>query len=266
MTNRSKRVALVDGDIIAYRCAASCLPTKAEPDKREEAFVAKGRAADICNRIGDKCQADELRIFISGTGNFRYSLYPDYKANRRNVPKPEHLGAVQQFLVRKWGAVFVDGMEADDAIGIAATEDIDFTVCSIDKDLLQIPGNHFNFVKNEHRLVDPETAAYNLYSLMLIGDTSDNVRGVEGIGPVNARRILDGKSPEEQYMVVQEYYEDENRFHLNHRLLSVLRSDEEYQKILGEIDENKQCQAEREEVTTDDEGYHSLDIHGPSSR
>jgi len=115
-------------------------------------------------------------------------------------------------------------------------------------------------------LVDPETAAYNLYSLMLIGDTSDNVRGVDGIGPVKARRILDGKSPEEQYMVVQEYYEDENRFHLNHRLLSVLRSDEEYQKILGEIDENKQCQAEREEVTTDDEGYHSLDIHGPSSR
>ena len=262
MTNRSKRVALVDGDIIAYRCAASCLPTKADPDKREEAFVAKGRAADICNRIGDQCKADELRIFISGTGNFRYALYPDYKANRRDVPKPEHLGAVQQFLARKWGATFVDGMEADDAIGIAATEDIDFTVCSIDKDLLQIPGNHYNFVKNEHQLVDSALAAYNLYSLMLIGDTSDNVRGVTGIGPVKARKLLEDKSTEEMHLLVQDYYGDQERFHLNLRLLSVLRSDEEYQKILGEIYENEQCESQRSEFTETGERRDPLILHG----
>jgi len=262
MTNRSKRVALVDGDIIAYRCAASCLPTKAEPERREEAFVAKGRAADICNRIGDRCQTDELRIFISGTGNFRYKLFPDYKANRRDVPKPEHLGAVQQFLAKKWGGVFVDGMEADDAIGIAATEHPDSIICSIDKDLKQIAGEHFNFVKNEFEVVSSEHAAFNLYAQMLIGDTSDNVRGVDGIGPVKAGKILAEKSTEEMHKVVQEYYNDPDRFLLTLRLLSVLRSDEEYQRILGEIYENQQCQSQRSEFTETGERRDPLTLHG----
>lgn len=237
MTSPSKRVALVDGDIIAYRCAASCLPTKAEPDKREDAFVALGRASDLCNKIGDKCQTEELRIFISGTGNFRYKLFPDYKANRRNIPKPEHLGAVQQFLARKWGATFVDGMEADDAIGIAATEYPDSIICSIDKDLKQIAGEHFNFVKNEFEVVSPESATFNLYAQMVIGDASDNIRGVEGIGPVKAGRMLTDKSTEEMHMAVQKAYNNPARFFLNLRLLSVLRTQDEYQRILGEIDD-----------------------------
>ncbi len=257
--SQSKRVALIDGDIVAYRSSASCEPSKTR-EHREEEFVAKGRANDICNRIGDKCQADELRVFLSGVGNFRYVLFPNYKANRVGVPKPKHLGAVQQLLVKKWGAKVIDGMEADDAIGIAANADTNFIVCSIDKDLRQIAGEHFNFVKNEFEVVSPEAAAYQLYSQMLIGDTSDNVRGVDGIGPVKAKRVLEGKDTEEMYLTVKELYGDTDRFFLNLRLLSVLRTDDDYQRILGEINENIECESKREEVAADGTGQYTQEF------
>jgi 5'-3' exonuclease len=256
MTNLNKRIALVDADIIAYRCAASCEPSK-QRAVREERFVALGRAADICNRIGSRCQADGYRFFISGTGNFRYKLYPSYKSNRVGVPKPEHLGAVQQFLVRKWGAEVVQGYEADDSIGIAADERS--IICSIDKDLRQIPGEHYNFVKDVFDVVSPEAAAYNFYSLMLIGDTSDGVRGVEGVGPVKAGRMLADCTPEEMHTRVYDSYGDPERFFLNTRLLRVLRSKEEYEQILGEIDADVQCESEGP-GPTEDSGEASAEV------
>jgi 5'-3' exonuclease len=249
VTTSRNKVALVDGDIICYRSAASCMPTKGEPDRREEDYVAKGRAADILNRIGDRTQATEYRVFISGTDNFRYRLFPDYKANRLGVTRPEHLGAVQQFLVKRWGATIVNGYEADDAIGIAATEDS--VICSIDKDLRQISGEHYNFVKDTFEVVSPEDATYQLYSQMLIGDSSDNIRGVEGIGPVKARKHLENLSAEEMHLRVRELYGDDERFILNLRLLSVLRSEEQYLQVLGEIDADKQCESEGEKSTED---------------
>jgi len=239
------RVILTDGDIICYRCAASCEPTKKEPDKKEEGFVALGRANDILNRIGDRCQVEEHRIYLSGVDNFRYKLYPDYKAHRRVVPKPPHLEWVRNYLVKKWGAIVVHGMEADDAIGIAAKRH--FIVASIDKDLKQISGEHYNFVKDEFEVVSEEQASYNLYAQMLTGDSSDGVKGIQGIGPVNAKRILEGLSRENMHLTVMEYYDDPDRFLLNLRLLSVLRTQDEYQRILGEIDEEKRMYRQEEE-------------------
>lgn len=215
------------------------MPTKGEPDRNEEEYVAKGRASDLVERIGDRTQATQLRIFISGTDNFRYKLFPDYKANRLHVTRPTHLGAVKQFLVRKWGAEIVNGYEADDSIGIAATENS--VICSIDKDLKQIAGEHYNFVKDEFEVVSPQDASFNLLAQMLIGDASDNIRGVEGLGPVKSRRILENLSAEEMYLRVFELYDDPERFLLNLRLLAVLRSEEQYQQILGELSETEKC-------------------------
>lgn len=224
-------IALIDGDTIAYRCAASCEPTKQKLE-REPLEIAIQRADELCYRILSDTDSGEYRLFISGSDNFREAIYPDYKANRRNTPKPEYLNAVREFLLTEWKAEITAGIEADDAIGIAANENT--IICANDKDFRQIPGRHYNFVKAEFFDVNDYEAALAFWSSMLIGDTSDNVKGVEGIGPVKAARNLVGLSPEEMEDCVRRMYSDDERFAVNYRLLRLIRSDEELNEVLYE--------------------------------
>jgi 5'-3' exonuclease len=94
-------------------------------------------------------------------------------------------------------------------------------ICSIDKDLLQIPGRHYNFVKKEHKVVDLDQGLKHLYLQSLIGDRSDNIIGVAGIGPVKAEQALAELLPEEWYDKCRELYNDDERFHLNMKLLYI---------------------------------------------
>ena len=246
----NKRVALVDGDFIAYRCAASCEPSKTR-EHREERFVALGRANDLLNRIGSRIEVDEYRIFLGGTRNFRKELYPDYKANRANIRRPEHLDAVRDHMVRKWGATIVEGYEADDRIAMEAKGN--FIVVAIDKDLLQIPGEHYNPVKDVFQVVDDEAAKIHLYTSMLIGDSSDNLRGIDGLGPIKSARELSGLTSEEAFARVNAIYEEHGRdFLFSYRLFRLLKSEEEYHEVLNEISISK---GEGTQVATISEGH-----------
>jgi len=232
-------IALLDGDILAFRSAASCSPTKTRPEQGPE-DIAIARLDEWIYRILDHCQAEKYRVFISGSDNFRKQLYPDYKANRRDLPRPEHLDACREFLVREWNAEISAGCEADDSIGIAVTEDS--IICSIDKDLRQIPGTHFNFVKNEFAEISRFDGIRNFYSQMLIGDVSDNIRGVDGIGEARARKALLGLNPEEMESCVLDFYGDEQRFILNYRLLRIIRSIQELDEIETTISKGERPQ------------------------
>jgi DNA polymerase I len=228
-------ITLIDGDIIAYRCAASCAPTKEklEHDPVESAIL---RADELIYRILNTTSSAEYRVFISGTDNFRKILDPNYKANRIQE-RPRHLDSVRDFLLREWNAEVSAGCEADDRIGIAATKDS--IIASIDKDLKQIPGRHYNFVKDEFAEVSEWKAVYNFYYQMLVGDRSDNVRGVEGIGDVRARRILSGLSTPEMEAAVRIRFPDEGSFVSTYRLLRVVRSEKELEEIETAIREGQ---------------------------
>lgn len=247
-----KRIALVDGDFIAYRCAASCEPAKSRPGSvLEPEYVACGRATDICERIGDRIAPTEFRIFLGGDRNFRKQLDPSYKANRLDKPPPTHLAAVRDFLVRKWGAQIVtEAYEVDDKLGILAAPGT--VICSIDKDLRQIPGEHYNPVKDTFEVVDDLGAALSLYTSMLVGDTSDNLRGIDGLGPVKSGRLLQGLSAEEAHLKVQAIYADHGRdFFQAYRLYRLLRSEEEYHEIMAELElENIFGESQGPEATT----------------
>lgn len=242
------RVALIDGDMITHRSASSCNPTKKKPFLEEE-FIAIARMRDLCERIHREVEADQYRIFIGGAENFRQLLDPSYKANRANIPRPVHLDSCRNVLVREWGAEVCAGYEADDGIGIAAQGD--FIIVSNDKDFRQIAGEHYNPVAkykdenglflavSEHSVVDDATAAFNFFLHMLVGDTSDNIRGVDGIGPIRGRGHLENKSPTEMYSCVRGLYSDDERFLLNYRLLRILRSEEEFRELEAIICESK---------------------------
>lgn len=176
--------ALIDGDIVAYRCAAA--------NEKADVGLAVWQADQLLSRILEDLNADDWKIYLSGDNNFRYGIDPNYKANRRDKPKPRHLEAIREQLVGVHGASICDGHEADDALGIhlyGSAED-QCVVASIDKDLLQLSGQHYNFVRRELVYIDEFTGWYKFYSQCLIGDATDNVPGCPGIGAARCPRVL----------------------------------------------------------------------------
>jgi len=168
-------IALIDGDIIAYRCSASA--------QHEPEDVAVLRVDNMMRDILRESESTEYSNFLTGKGNFRYDIYPEYKANRKDKPKPVHLQACRDYMVTKWNAVISEGCEADDLIGIAATDCDDmmaYVICSVDKDLKMIPGHHFNFVTKDRTFVSPLTGMKNFYKQLILGDVSDNIPGYDG--------------------------------------------------------------------------------------
>jgi len=205
--------ALIDGDIVVYRGAASA--------EKEEQWVALARADQMIQDILADTGATSYNVYLTGSGNFRREIAPSYKANRPDK-RPAHWQAVREFLVTHHKAQICDGFEADDEMGVQQDKETMTTViCSIDKDLLQIPGRHYNFVKKLHSVVDKDQGLKHLYLQCLIGDRSDNIIGVAGIGPVKAEQALAELLPEEWYDKCRELYNDDERFHLNMKLLYI---------------------------------------------
>jgi 5'-3' exonuclease len=195
-------LALIDGDIVCYRCAAA--NEKAEPG------IAKWQADQMLTRIIEETNALDWKIFLSGDNNFRYTIFPDYKANRRDMVKPRHLELLREHLVLEWNATICDGIEADDALGIASQsgESPECVVCSIDKDLRQLPGNHYHFVNRQWLQLSALDGERNFYYQLLVGDSTDNIKGCQGIGPVKAERILrDCGSSEAYFLAAKSAYE-----------------------------------------------------------
>lgn len=199
--------ALIDGDIVCYRAAAA-----SENDPLDIAII---RCDKTMRDILDQTQADRFMVFIGGGENFRHTINPDYKANRKDTPKPKHLEDCRERLLTEWGCEMAVGLETDDLLGINQEEDT--FIASIDKDLLQIPGNHFNWVKQESQTVSELDGVRWFWKQMLIGDVSDNLVGVKGIGKVKASKYIDHlETQQEMFDVVYGLYKnEEKRFLVN---------------------------------------------------
>jgi len=205
--------ALVDGDIVVYRAAASA--------EEDEVWIACARADQMMQDIIADTGSTEYSVYLTGKGNFRRELTETYKANRPDN-RPKHWLAVREYLIMQHKAVVCDGFEADDQLGIEQDKTHGTTIiCSIDKDLLQIPGKHYNFVRKVHQEVTHDQGLKALYIQSLVGDRSDNISGIGGIGPVKAEKALGGLLPEEYYETCRSLYNDDERFHLNMKLLYI---------------------------------------------
>jgi len=217
--------ALLDSDIYAYRAAAAC--------ENEDELQAK-RSVDslIINTLMcgvDKCgYVDSWKLFLTGKGNFRndIAVTAPYKGNRADKVKPKHLAALRSHLMQEWKADMSEGQEADDSIAIEATTlGDDGVIVSLDKDLDQVVGWHYNFIKKTAYYITPEEAVHKLYMQILTGDNADNIIGLKGIGPVKAEKILEGAVDEcEMYQRCVEAYDGvEERVIENAHLLFLRR-------------------------------------------
>jgi len=132
-------------------------------------------------------------VYLTGKGNFRDTLATilPYKGNRKELKKPAYYEDIREYLVKHWDARVVDGMEADDAVCIEYNKEPENSVIvSQDKDLLQLPGWHFNPRKEEHTLITPAQGRWNLWQQVITGDRIDNILGIPGIGPKKAAKAL----------------------------------------------------------------------------
>lgn len=184
-----------------------------------------------------KCDVGELFLSPEGNANFRFEIYPEYKANRKNAHKPVHYKALRNFAVKHMGAVVCDNIEADDEINIRANElaaqDKEFCVVTVDKDLNQIPGWHYDWRKKRLYDVTLEEARECLYVQVLQGDSVDNIKGCPGIGPAKATKALKHAEDDAEmlevckWLYVQAYDGDEQEamkmLKLNIRLIRMLQ-------------------------------------------
>lgn len=216
-------IALIDADIVAYRCAAS-------NDVEDGEEIAILRTDKLMRDILYVTEATEFRGFLTGPGNFRKQIYPEYKANRKDKPLPLWLKSCKDYLISEWKAETCSGYEADDALGMYQTEDT--IICSIDKDLDQIAGRHYNFVKQELYDVLELDGLRHFYKQMLIGDRADNIFGVDGIGKVKAGKLIDHLNEEADMLsIVQDLYNSDERLLINGQCLWIWRKENDLWQI-----------------------------------
>jgi len=212
-------ISLIDADLVVYRVAATC-----DTDEEGALEIALLRCDKLMQDICDATNSDNYRAFLTGRNNFRKRINPEYKANRKDTVPPRYLQQCRDFLIQNWNAEVTEGCEADDALGMAQNNDT--IICTLDKDLDMIPGLHYNWVRSEIYEVNEVDALRNFYKQLLIGDRSDNIFGVAGIGKVKAARLIDPLEYEEDmYKVVRDLYNDDDRLCLNSECLWIWRSE-----------------------------------------
>ncbi len=211
--------ALIDADILVYRIGF------ATNDDTEDMAIRTmaGFIEDIL--MVDLPQVQRWELFLTGKNNFRYdyATTAPYKGNRTS-DKPVHYGLLREYLMAAWSAHVTDGLEADDMLAIRSTElGDDSVLITLDKDLDQVVGWHYNFVKKIKYFITEPEGLLNFYKQFLVGDRIDNIIGVKGIGAKKAQKLLEDKSEQEMWGVVVELLGEECAMENGH-LLYMLRS------------------------------------------
>lgn len=160
---------------------------------------ARADAEHLIDSVARKLKASQIVVALTGPlqevsgANFRKTLYPDYKGKRGN--KPVLLAHVKEHIRSAYDTKIKEGIEADDTLGILATHPTLIkgkkVIASIDKDLLQIPGRHFNPDTEQKRMISEQMADWFFLMQTLTGDQTDNYPGCPRVGPVKAKAILE---------------------------------------------------------------------------
>lgn len=217
--------AIIDGDIVTFRAAFSA-------EEEIEDWVCKARTDDVVNGILQSTGADEHEVWLSGPNNFRYGVYPEYKANRLKQPRPKWEQVVKQYLVDVWGAKYSDGCEADDMMGISQCSQKNTIICTIDKDLNMIPGLHYNFVRGEQYHVTEEEGMKYFFYQLIVGDPTDNIKGVVGAGKKKAQHVLErNDSLEDIFQEIKDMYSCDEELEMNAACLWIWRKENDQWRL-----------------------------------
>lgn len=191
--------SLIDADVLTYS-----IPFGLQEGYGDEAKLAPDAMLYLAPRLDNAIEnilensgCTDYDCYLTGDGNFRSDLATlrPYKGGR--APRPILYEEARAYLLSEHPTILTTGHEADDEIGI--DQDHDTVICSIDKDMDNVPGHHYRWpiirkeeivTKARSYYVSPEEATYNFWTQMLTGDTVDHIMGVPGIGKKRADAIL----------------------------------------------------------------------------
>lgn len=183
-----ERVVLLDFDSICYKAM-------------EDLDTYKDRVDEIISQIVEETSATHYKVFLEAPGSksFRKLLNHKYKANRKGKPLPINFKDIKDYIIESYNPYLSYLEETDDSIistlkylnneyplteVIIAANDKDYKT----KELVYYDLYYGRF--GEIVDISKKEANYNFWIQMLVGDSTDNVSGVRGIGKKGAERIL----------------------------------------------------------------------------
>lgn len=211
------RVAVLDIDSIAYAIAN---PNKIKNDDGSFALDEKGRfiyvdktqselessCHNVLKDILESCLAEEYIGFIKGnnTGKHRYAIKTDYKSNRSDL-RPHWWDFVSHYLTQNFNIHIVDNYEVDDIVNVYRLNKGGAFIVAIDKDLLNLPGVHFNWKTKEWQANTYQEAERSFWIDMIAGQPGDAIKGIPKKGKVFAESVLGEDIEKYPYIVLEQY-------------------------------------------------------------
>ena len=188
--------AVIDGDMLLYRVCCACeVETQWDDDLwtlHTNESTLKHEVDVFLTNLEKKLEGYKPYIVFSPQTNFRYRLFPAYKANRKGKRKPMGMRMLKRWVLDTYPSVLAQDMEADDLIGIMCTELPDQRVAvSGDKDFGTLPITWYNHLTGEYKTTTEEDAKRFHLIQTLAGDTTDGYQGIKGVGVKTAAKILD---------------------------------------------------------------------------
>lgn len=201
------RTLLIDGDVMVYQMAYRSQRVASFPHGRyghpvHTRYAKEGEAIieldKFIDELMERLDANKVEIALSDVdANFRKDLFPAYKANRTGMERPLLFYRLREYMLEEHDALVLSKLEGDDVLGLWATcptlAETETIMCSIDKDMRTVPGQHYNWERQElgvEIVTEDEADRAHLFQT-LTGDSTDGYPGCPGIGPVKANRLLD---------------------------------------------------------------------------
>lgn len=196
-SKEKQKLILIDGDNILYRSAFACASMSDFEDVKDyiwKMMLEVTNNLDTYNYIG----------FLQGKGNFRHEVSKTavYKGKRPSE-KPFWFYVIKKHLIESYNFIEVNGMESDDALTVLQhrlRNTHDTVIASIDKDLLQCPGRHYNLNTQEENFSSTRIGLKLLATQIITGDTTDNIPGLHRVGPKKAEKILSKAKEDLDYL------------------------------------------------------------------
>ena len=223
---------LIDSDFLAYKAAQAC---EIGIDFGEDVIIAQSQFSDVLkvfhnelNKVTKAMMEDDFILYFSSTENFRKKIYPDYKGHRMKR-KPLGYKRLVNYCRENHNFKLIEGLEADDTIGIEATRfaDPNNIIVSPDKDMRQIPSTLWDMKDDVVEITKDDGDRWHLIQ-SLSGDPTDGYSGCPGIGVKRASELLDKN--ENKWEAVCKAYRDrglsDDDALLNARLAKILQKED----------------------------------------